>query len=287
MSRIAYVNGRYVPFRGARIHVEDRGFQFADGVYEVILFVNGRQIDGARHFDRLERSLRELGIKLPVSRKALGLIADETARRNGVTDGIVYIQVTRGTAPRDHAVPARARPTLVVIARSRRVPDPRRQQHGISIATAPDLRWGRCDIKTVALVANVLAKDHAQRQGAYEAWLVDKRGRISEGTSTNAWIVARDGTLITHPADAGILCGVTRLAVIDLARAAGLKIKERAFTLKEAKAAREAFVTSATSFVLPVVRLDGHAVGRGVPGPTTRALQAAYVEHVRRQAHPE
>jgi D-alanine transaminase len=286
MSRTAYVNGRYVPFRSARIHVEDRGFQFADGVYEVVLLVNGRQIDGARHLDRLERSLRELGIKLPLSRKALGVITDETARRNGMTDGIVYIQVTRGTAPRDHAIP-RARPTLVVTARSRRVPDPGRQQHGISVATTPDLRWGRCDIKTVALVANVLAKDHAQRQGAYEAWLVDKRGRISEGTSTNAWIVARDGTLITHPAEAGILCGVTRLAVIDLARAAGFKIKERAFTLREAKAAREAFVTSATSFVLPVVRLDGRAVGRGVPGPTTRALQAAYVEHVRRQADPQ
>ena len=287
MSRIAYVNGRYTPFRGARIHVEDRGFQFADGVYEVILLVNGRQIDGARHLDRLERSLRELGIRLPVSRKALGFIADETARRNQVTDGLVYIQVTRGSAPRDHAVPARARPTLVVTARSRRVPDPRRQKNGISVATAPDLRWGRCDIKTVALVANVLAKDHAQQQGAYEAWLVDKRGRISEGTSTNAWIVARDGTLITHPADAGILCGITRLAVIDLARAAGLKVRERAFTLREAKAAREAFVTSATSFVLPVVRLDGRAVGRGVPGPTTRALQAAYIEHVHRQAHPQ
>jgi D-alanine transaminase len=167
------------------------------------------------------------------------------------------------------------------------VPDRRRQQRGIAVATTPDLRWGRCDIKTVALVANVLAKDAAQQQGAYEAWLVDKRGRISEGTSTNAWIVARDGTLITHPADAGILCGITRLAVIDLARAAGFKIKERAFTLKEAKAAREAFVTSATSFVLPVVQLDGRAVGRGVPGPTTRALQAAYVEHVRSQAHPQ
>jgi D-alanine transaminase len=287
MSRIAYVNGRYVAFRDARIHIEDRGFQFADGVYEVILLVNGRQIDGARHLDRLDRSLRELGIKPPVSRKALGFIADETARRNGVTDGLGYIQVTRGTAPRDHAVPARARPTLVVTARSRRVPDRRRQQRGIAVATTPDLRWGRCDIKTVALVANVLAKDAAQQQGAYEAWLVDKRGRISEGTSTNAWIVARDGTLITHPADAGILCGITRLAVIDLARAAGFKIKERAFTLKEAKAAREAFVTSATSFVLPVVQLDGRAVGRGVPGPTTRALQAAYVEHVRSQAHPQ
>jgi len=287
MSRIAYVNGRYVGFRGARIHVEDRGFQFADGVYEVALLANGRIIDRVRHFDRLERSLRELHIPPPVGRRALGFIIDETARRNGVTDGIVYVQITRGIAPRDHAPPAHARPSLIVIARSRRIPDARRQQHGISVVTAPDLRWGRCDIKTVALVANVLAKERAQQQHAYEAWLVDSRGRISEGSSTNTWIVARDGTLITHPADSGILCGVTRLAVIDLARGHGIKVKERAFTLKEAKAAREAFVTSTTSFVLPVVRLDGRPVGKGVPGPTTRALQAAYLDHVRRQAYPE
>lgn len=286
MSRIAYVNGRYVPFRRALVHVEDRGFQFADGVYEVALLVNGRVIDGGRHFDRLERSLHELGVHMPASRKAIGLIVDETARRNGVTDGVVYLQVTRGMAPRDHAVPARARPSLVVTARTRRVPDPRRQQRGISVVAAPDLRWGRCDIKTVALVANVLAKEHARAHRADETWLVDRRGRISEGSSTNAWIVARDGALVTHPADATILNGIARLAVLDLARAGGLKVKERPFTLAEAKAAREAFVTSTTSFVLPVVRIDGRAVGRGTPGPVTRTLQAAYLDHVARQANP-
>lgn len=284
MSRIAYVNGRYLPFRYARVHVEDRGFQFADGVYEVALLASGRVIDGGRHLDRLERSLHELGMKLPASRKAIGLIVDETARRNGVSDGVAYLQVTRGMAPRDHAVPARTRPSLVVTARARRVPDRRRQQRGISVVTAPDLRWGRCDIKTVALVANVLAKEHARAHRADETWLVDRRGRVSEGSSTNAWIVARDGALITHPADATILSGVARLAVIDLARAAGLKVKERPFTLAEARAAREAFVTSTTSFVLPVVRIDGRAVGHGAPGPTTRMLQAAYLDHVARQA---
>jgi D-alanine transaminase len=287
MSRIAYVNGRYVPFRLAHVHVEDRGFQFADGVYEVALLVNGRIIDGPRHFDRLERSLAELGMPLPISRRALVAVVDETARRNAVTDGVVYIQVTRGAAPRDHVVPATARPSLVVTARARRVPEPRRQQHGISVVTAPDLRWGRCDIKTVALVANVLAKEHARRSRADETWLVDRRGRIAEGASTNAWIVARDGALVTHPADSTILNGVARLAVIDLAHARGLKVRERPFTLHDAKAAREAFVTSTTSFVLPVVRIDGRPVGRGKPGPTTRALQAAYLDHVRRQANPE
>lgn len=287
MSRIAYVNGQYVPFRRARIHVEDRGFQFADGVYEVALMVNSRTIDGVRHFDRLERSLHELGINMPASRRALGFIVDETARRNGVTDGVVYIQVTRGMAPRDHAFPTRARPSLVVTARARRIPDPRRQKQGISVVTASDVRWGRCDIKTIALIANVLAKEQARQSRADETWLVDRRGRISEGSSTNAWIVARDGTLLTHPADSNILNGVARLAVIDLARAHGIKVKERPFTVAETRAAREAFVTSTTSFVLPVVKVDGRAVGRGSPGPTTRALQAAYLAHVARQAGTE
>jgi D-alanine transaminase len=277
MSRIAYVGGQYLPHRQAAVHVEDRGFQFADGVYEVISVKGRRLIDEARHLARLHRSLAELRIAPPMGDGALGVVLGEVIRRNGVEDGIVYLQVTRGTAPRDHAFPKAAKPTLVVTSRRSRPPDPRLAQDGIAVITIPDIRWQRCDIKSVALVANVLGKQQAREAGAVEAWQVDAAGRVTEGTSTNAWIVTADGAVVTRAADHTILNGVTRLALIDIIRAEGYRLDERPFTVAEAKAAREAFLTSTTSGVMPVVRIDGAPVGEGRPGPLGRRLREAYV----------
>ena len=277
MSRIAYVGGQYLPHRQAAVHVEDRGFQFADGVYEVIAVRGGRLIDEARHLTRLHRSLAELRIAPPMGDGALGVVLGEVIRRNGVEDGIVYLQVTRGAAPRDHAFPKAAKPTLVVTSRRSRPPDPRLAQDGIAVITIPDIRWQRCDIKSVALVANVLGKQQAREAGAVEAWQVDAAGRVTEGTSTNAWIVTADGAVVTRAADHTILNGVTRLALIDIIRAEGYRLDERPFTVAEAKAAREAFLTSTTSDVMPVVRIDGAPVGEGRPGPLGRRLREAYV----------
>lgn len=276
MSRIAYVNGRYVPHRHARVHIEDRGYQFADGVYEVIAVVNGRMVDAEGHFDRLERCLRELSIPAPMGRAALRHILAEVVRRNRVRRGMVYLQITRGVARRDHAFPARARPSVVATARSMRPQPAAWVEEGVSVITVPDLRWKRRDIKTVGLLPNVMAKQQAKEAGAYEAWMIDDDGFITEGTASNAWIVTADNQLVTRHADASILCGVTRLAVADLAREAGLEVIERAFTPEEAKAAREAFITSTTSMLLPVVRIDGQPVGGGRPGPVARRLRQAY-----------
>lgn len=277
MSRVAYVAGQYVPHRQAAVHVEDRGFQFADGVYEVIAVRDGRLVDAGRHLERLHRSLAELSLAPPLGDRALAVVLHEVMRRNEVENGIVYVQVTRGVAPRDHGFPKRARPTLVVTARRSRPPDPSLVESGIEIITIPDIRWQRCDIKTVGLTANVLGKQQAREAGAHEAWQVDGEDRVTEGTSTNAWIVTADGEIVTHPADPAILNGVTRLAVLDVIREEGLRCVERAFTVTEAKAAREAFLTSTTSDVLPVVRIDGAPIGNGHPGLLTQRLRAAYL----------
>lgn len=278
MSRIAYVNGRYVPHRHAMVHVEDRGYQFSDGVYEVCQVKQSRLIDERRHVARLSRSLSELAIDMPVSQAALGAILHETVRRNRVQDGIVYIQVTRGVAPRDHAFPARAiRPALVVTARSI---DPARTEQlaraGIAVITVPDQRWARVDIKSVSLLPNVLAKQAAREQGAREAWLVDRDGYVTEGASSNAWIVSKDGRLVTRPIGHNILRGITRTVLLDAIAAHGLRLDERAFTAEEAYAAREAFITSATQTVMPVVRIDGRPIGNGAPGLIAGALRQAY-----------
>jgi D-alanine transaminase len=280
MSRIAYVAGQYLPHRGAAVHIEDRGFQFADGVYEVIAVVGGHLVDEAPHLARLHRSLAELRIAAPMPDSALKIVIRETVRRNGVDTGIVYLQVTRGVAPREHAFPKVATPTLVVTSRRTKPPDPRFGQDGVAVITIPDIRWQRCDIKSVALVANVLAKQQAREAGAYEAWQVDRDGRITEGTSTNAWIVTADGSVVTRAADTAILNGVTRLAVFDIIRLEGYRLVERPFTVGEAKAAREAFLTSTTADLLPVVRIDGTPVGEGRPGPLAVKLRAAYLAHV-------
>src|SRR5471032_2990792 len=274
MSRIAYVNGRYLPHEQAKVAIEDRGFQFADGVYEVCEVRGGRLVDERRHGARLERSLNELRISRPMSAAALSVVLRETVRRNRVRDGIVYLQITRGVARRDFSFPADTRPSVVVTARSN---DPARLEQlaseGIAVITVPDIRWKRVDIKSVALLPNVLAKQAARDQGAREAWFVDAQGRVTEGSSSNAWIVTRDGKVVTRQADHGILKGITRTVVLDAIAAQGLKLEERAFTLEEAQAAREAFITSASQIVLPVVKIDGRPVGNGAPGLVASALR--------------
>jgi D-alanine transaminase len=280
MSRIAYVEGRYLRHRSAGVHIEDRGYQFADGVYEVIAVCDGRLVDEAAHLARLKRSLGELQIAAPMPEAALKIVLREVVRRNGVRDGIVYLQITRGTAPREHGFPKMAvEPVLVVTARQRRPADPRLADRGVAVITIPDIRWQRCDIKSTALVANVLGKERAHQAGAFEAWLVDRDGFVTEGTSTNAWIVLDDGAVVTRHADTAILNGVTRLAVIDCLGRDGRRLVERPFSVAEAKAAREAFLTSTTAELLAVVTIDGEPVADGRPGPVTRLLRDFYLAH--------
>lgn len=275
MSRIAYVNGRYLPRRDATVHIEDRGYQFADGVYEVCEVRGGCIIDERRHLDRLQRSLGELQIALPMPSAALSVVMRETIRRNRVRDGIVYVQITRGVARRDHAFPPIGTPpSMVVTARSLDLAgNERLAAEGIAVITVPDGRWARVDIKTTALLPNVLAKQAARARGAREAWFVDREGWVTEGASTNAWIVTKDGKVVTRPADNGILRGITRTVLIETIKAQGLVLEERPFTVAEAQTAQEAFVTAASQVVMPVVRIDDRAIGTGKPGPITTALR--------------
>jgi D-alanine transaminase len=278
MSRIAYVNGRYLSSAAAKVPIEDRGYQFADGVYEVCEVQGGRLIDERRHLKRLERSLSELQIRAPMPTSALSVVLHEVVRGNRVNDGLVYIQVTRGVARRDHAFPPPGtKPSLVVTARSS---DPAAAEKiaadGIAVITVPDQRWPRVDIKSISLLPNVLAKQAARAQGAREAWLIDKKGYVTEGSSSNAWIINRDGKLLTRQLDHAILAGITRSVLIDSLKEHGLVLEERAFTVEEAYAAREAFVTSATQSVMPVVRIDGRPIGNGAPGIVTSALRRDY-----------
>ncbi len=287
MSRIAYVNGRYRPHARASVHVEDRGYQFADGVYEVVLIHRGRLVDEDGHLDRLDRSLGEIRIAPPMARGPLRAVMREVVRRNRVRDGIVYIQVTRGVAMRDHPFPQTPiKPALVMTARAIKPFDPDAARAGVEAITIPDIRWKRCDIKTVGLLPNVLGKQKAREAGAFEAWMVDDDGFVTEGTSTNAWIVTREGELVTRSLSHAILAGITRHAILDLARAAGVRFAERSFTVAEARAAREAFVSSATSLVKPVVRIDGQSIGNGQAGEVTERLLALYAAHMDAAASP-
>jgi D-alanine transaminase len=278
MPRVVYVNGRYLPYAAALIHIDDRGYTFADGVYEVIGVANCRLIDEAPHLDRLERSLRELRIAAPMSRRAVQLVVRELIRRNRVTSGLVYLQMSRGVAPRDHAFPRD--PQTQFVGWAKNVYAGPSAEDGIRVVTTPDLRWARCDIKSTSLLPNVLAKQSARDAGAYEAWLVDKDGRVTEGSSTNSWIVTRDGELITHALDTMILAGVTRTTVAALARTERLKLVERPFSVAEAKGAREAFLTSTTLHVLPVVQIDDQVIGNGKPGSLTLRLRDAYLRYL-------
>lgn len=280
MSRVTYINGLYVPHADAVVHVEDRGFQFADGVYEVIAVHDGVPVDLKAHFERLGRSLGELRIAWPMSPAALNQVLAETVRRNRIRSGIIYLQVTRGQAPRNHAFPRAAVPSLVITARGMQLPPPSLGKTGVEIVTVRDIRWGRCDIKSIALLPNVLAKQQAVESGAYEAWLVDESGAVTEGSSSNAWIVDAGGTLITRDLDRAVLPGVTRAVLLELCRNAGIRLEQRSFTVAEAKAAQEALLSSTTAFVLPVVSIDGATVGKGLPGAVFRMLDERYREHV-------
>jgi len=284
MPRIAYVDGVYRPHAEAAVHIEDRGYQFADGVYEVIAIRGGKLVDEELHLVRLRRSLMELRIEGALADAPLKFVLREVIRRNAVVDGIVYLQISRGIAPRDHAFPKAARPILVVTARRTRPVNPTQVDEGVSVITIPDIRWQRCDIKTLSLVANVLGKQQAREAGAYEAWMVDGEGHITEGTSTNAWIVTADNQIVSRGADHHILDGVTRQALIALLRRGGYNFVERPFTVTEAKAAREAFLTSTTSDLLPVTSIDGQPVANGAPGLLTQKLRADYLAHVAESA---
>lgn len=280
MSRIAYVNGRYVRHSQAAVHIEDRGYQFGDAVYEVWSVQDGRLKDEAGHFARLERSLGEIRIVPPLSADALRIIIRRLLKLNRVSTGLVYLQVSRGVARRDHAFPKIPTEPSVVLTTKRVNLDATnaRAAEGVSVVSVPDERWGRCDIKTTNLLPNVLAKQAAAEAGAAEAWQIDAEGRVTEGSSSNAWIVTSDGVLVTRQADHAILRGITRTTVLQCAAELGYPVEERAFSLKEALAAREAFMTSASSFVTPVVSIDGKTIANGAPGSMAIALRQAYID---------
>jgi D-alanine transaminase len=278
MSRIAYVNGRYVPFREASVHVEDRGYQLGDGVYEVCEIRAGALIDERRHLERLTRSLLALRIVMPMPLAALRFVLAETVRRNRIASGLLYLQITRGVARRDHGFPEKpVKPAVVVTVRAL---DARKSEDsaskGVAVITVPDDRWGRVDIKTIGLLPNVLARQAAKEQGAKDAWFVDEEGFITEGASSNVWIVTRDGTLVTRPSSNRILTGITMTVAKEIAAGLQLKLEERVFSVEEALAAKEAFITSATQTIMPVVSVDGRKIGSGEPGPIARRLREAF-----------
>ena len=279
MSRIAYVNGAYMPLRSASVSIMDRGFQFADSIYEVWAIRDGRMFDAEAHMARLQRSLAELRITPPMNEASLMAVMRETMRRNRVTDGIVYVQVSRGAANRDHVFPAPSTtPTLIVTAKNLdRAAIAKRAATGIKVTSAPETRWQRRDIKSVNLLPNVLARQGAKEKGAFEAWFVDEHGIVTEGTSSNAWIVDASGVIRTRVLSHDILHGVTRGAVLKIAQERQMKVEERPFTIEEAKTAREAFITAASNAATAVIEIDGVRIGDGKPGPVTEALRAAYL----------
>lgn len=278
MSRIAYVNGSYRNMRDACVNVEDRGYQFSDGVYEVCEIRDGRLVDMPRHMTRLQRSLSELRITMPMPLQSLSVVMHEVVRRNRVTYGIVYLQITRGVARRDHGFPTKpVSPSVVVTARSLNfAKNQATAATGIRVVTMPDNRWPRVDIKSVSLLPNVLAKQAAREQGAYEAWYVDGQGFVTEGASSNAWIVTKDGRAVTRPTTSGILAGITRSVLIDVLAELQIKFEERPFTPAEAKNAAEAFVTSASQIVMPVVAIDDTTIGNRSPGSISRRLRELF-----------
>ncbi|MCH7551390.1 MAG: D-amino-acid transaminase [Proteobacteria bacterium] len=287
MTRIAYVNGRYVPHHEAAVHIEDRGYQFADGVYEVFFLHHGRLIGEQGHMDRLEHSLKELRIAWPMSRRAIGVVIREIARRNRVRDGFIYLQISRGVARRDHQFPKDVDSSLVLTGR--RMPPLNKEElrQGVGVITIPDIRWKRHDIKSVALLPNILGKQQAHEAGAYEAWMVNDQGMVTEGTLSNAWIVTQDGELVTHNVSHAILNGITRLTVLEAAAEAGIQFSERPFSVAEALAAKEAFVTSSTSHLKAVTSIDGQTVGNGHVGELTTRMLDLYVDFIENHGGPQ
>jgi len=283
MSRTVYVNGDYLPEEAATISIFDRGFLFADGVYEVTSVLGGRLIDFPGHLARLHRSLGELEMPAPVDDAALEAIHRELVARNALEEGMIYLQVTRGAADRDFVWPAEPKPSLVMFTQARPLADTKAAREGIRVITVPDIRWARRDIKTVQLLAPSMCKMMARKAGCDDAWMVED-GFVTEGTSNNAWIVTRDGVLVTRDLSTAILHGITRAAVLDCAQTAQIRIEERPFTPEEARGAAEAFVTAASAFVMPVVGIDGVRIGDGTPGPLTRRLRELYLAESRRTA---
>jgi len=275
MSRLAYVNGSYRPLSEAAVHIEDRGYQFGDGVYEVVLLRGGKLYDFEGHMTRLARSLKELSITPPVSNSVLKMIINRLVRLNGLKDGIVYMQITRGVARRDHKFPKDITSSLVLTTKPLKVSS---DTTGKTAITVPDQRWSRRDIKTIQLLPNCLAKQAAAEKGAFEAIMVMPDGTITEGSSSNLWMVDANDTLVTRPASEDILNGITRLAIARIGEGRQMKIEERPFSVDEALAAKELFLTSATSAAMPITHLDGHQIGDGQPGHVATALRAAYLD---------
>lgn len=286
MSRFAYVNGRFVRHGEAAVHIEDRGYQLADGVYEVWAVFDGKLADAEGHFARLWRSLDELRIAHPMSEASLLLVLREAVRRNKVKEGLCYLQVTRGVAKRDHAFPNPAVPPAVVITAKSvdRAAADKKALAGASVISVPENRWGRCDIKSIGLLPNALAKQAARERGAIEAWFVDDMGLVTEGASSNAWIVDGDGVLRTRDTNANILRGVTRSTLLEVIRETGIPISEKPFTIAEAQAAREAFITGAGSLLTPIVQVDGVKLSDGKPGEVATRLRRLYIERARQKA---
>lgn len=276
MQKISYVNGAYVPHHLAAVHIEDRGYQFSDGIYEVIAIENGHFIDGSPHLDRLERSLAALEISTPMSRRAMQVVIRELLRKNHSNHGCLYIQITRGVAKRNHEFPKSTPPAIVMTLSGPKTPSNKQRTEGVAAITYPDIRWGRRDIKSISLLPNILAKEQAARAHVREAWLHDTDGIITEGSSSNSYIVTQQGVIITHPANERILGGITRHTVLTLAKKKGFQIEERPFSIKEIEIAKEAFLTSTTSEVLPVVKIDNIIIGNGHPQEITQKLMQLY-----------
>lgn len=286
MSRFAYVNGRFVRHGEAAVPIEDRGYQLADGVYEVWAVFDGKLADAEGHFARLWRSLDALRIAHPMSQASLTMVLREAVRRNKVKEGLCYLQITRGVAKRDHAFPNPAvPPAIVVTAKSLdRSATEAKAAKGASVISVPENRWGRCDIKSIGLLPNVLAKQAARERGALEAWFVDDMGLVTEGASSNAWIIDAEGALRTRDTNANILRGVTRSTLLEVIRETGLPFSEKPFTIAEAQAAKEAFITGAGSLVTPITQIDGVKLGDGQPGPVAIGLRRSYMERARLKA---
>ncbi|MBM08345.1 MAG: D-amino acid aminotransferase [Magnetovibrio sp.] len=287
MARIAYVNGRYLPHRQAMVHIEDRGYQFADGVYEVIAIHKGRFLGEKGHMDRLEHSLNELSITAPLARKPMMHILREVVRKNRVYHGLVYMQITRGVAARDHPFPAKCVSSMVVTAVKRPPIDKKQLLAGISVISTPDLRWKRRDIKSISLLPNVLGKQKAIDEGSQEAWLFDEDGYVTEGTATNAWIVTKESELITRDISENILNGITRLAIIEAAKEKNIPVIERRFTIAEARKAREAFISSSNAHVKAVTCIDNEIIGEGQAGELTVRLLDIYMDFIEKVGGPQ
>ena len=280
MNRTAYVNGEFIPLEDAKISILDRGFLFADGIYEVTAVLDSRLVDNVVHMQRLQRSVGEIQLSLPETPERMIEIQTELIHRNNLAEGVVYIEVTRGVADRDFGFPKDVRPTLVMFTQEKKIVDSPAAKTGISVKSVPDIRWARRDIKSIGLLAQVLAKQAARAENCQEAWMVED-GFVTEGGSSSAFILTTDRVLITRPNSSAILPGCTRKATVKLAEEHQIRFEERPFTLAEAQASAEAFITSASVFILPVVRIDGREVGNGKPGPLTSRLREIYIEFCR------